>query len=251
MKNLLIVFLIFCARLLHAQMSFVSESRYITASGYANAYAPPATGSVYSETRVPSVPYGGFSDTVSSNAQSFSPGTGPFGLDVSAIASSSARQQSTITSSQLSVHSHVQSQSSSLLSAWGGDCRGQGISFFEVTFTVPEFLTYELTLDRTRFSHSFPSLESTCSLTPFGESAILNLPLSFFSNGQVFSGTLDPSKTYTLSFFTSTVSTIPDPFGELGSLTADLTFTVVPEPSSLLLLSLAFGGFFIYRLKRS
>lgn len=251
MKNLLlIVFLIFCARPLHAQMNFVSEFRYITASGYANAYPPPAPGSVYSETRLPLAIYGGFSETVSSNAESFSPGTGPYGLDVSAIASSSARQQSTITSSHVSVHSHVQSQSSSLLSAWGGACRGEGISFFEISFTVPESLAYELTLDRTRFAHSYPSLQSACTLTPYGESPILNLPLSYFSNGQVFSGTLDPGKIYTLSLFTSTVSTTPDPFGELGSLTADMTFTVVPEPSSFLLLGLTLGGFFIYRFKR-
>lgn len=232
-----------------AQMTLISASRTIAVSGSADAGGPGGA-STYSQTQSPSSQFAPFNSMVTSNASALNPGAGPQGLDVSAMANSRASQDSTISSSQFSVRTDVLSQTSSLLPTWPGTCRGEASSTFEVRFKVASLQTYELTLDRSRFAHSFPTIEATFTLSPVDGESILYLPLSQFSNGQTFTGTLDPNVTYRLNLFLSTISTTPDPFGELGTVSADLTFTVVPEPSSLVLLGLALGTFASIRLAR-
>jgi hypothetical protein len=230
-----------------AGIYLLSEDRMVKVFGSAS--ASPTVQETYSQSQGPDAPFTTFSGQISSNAGAYSFGTGAYGLDVSAYSSSRAFQQSSVSAAGFSFHSDVIAQTWSQLPTWGGSCLGVAESSFLVTFNVTEAQPFVLNFNRFMFAHDYPFVDVSCTLES-QDGVLLDLPRTFPLYGQTFSGMLEPGNTYSLSICLKTIAGIPDPLGELGVASADLTFSLVPEPAAGLLLGLGLLSLALRRRSR-
>ena len=248
MKKLVSVLVLVGLGLGHADAAIylVSETRSVSASGSVD--AGPGTASSYYVSQGPSVPFSAFSANVSSNAGAYSYGTGPYGLDVSAYASSFASQQSDVSANGFHFYSQVLAQTWSQLPTWGGFCQGIGESTFYVTFGVTDTTPFELTFNRNVFVHDNASALASCILLSPNGTLIDLSPMQY--NGVTYAGILQANTIYTLNVLLHTEANWPDPLGELGSVNGSINLSLVPEPSSIALLGIGLAGFVAMRRKR-
>lgn len=241
MRFWLSIVLFACVAPSYAGIYFISDGRSVSASGHANSGQGTAD---FQRSDLPNPSFSDFATTVNSNAASYSAGTGPNGLDVSAYSSSIALQRSSVSSSGFYMYSHVAAQTWSDLPTWGGVCGAVAESIFSITFSVAEMHGFELSFDRSFFAHDYPNLIATCSLSSLESGLIFEVPTSPLG-GELYTGTLLPDQTYTLDILLRASAGLPDPLSELGIVTAEMYFNIVPEPSTFALLSL--GAAFLLR----
>lgn len=226
----------------HAQVTLLSDNRSVSVS--VEAPSPPALNSSDSGTQTPSTPFGDLNLKLNRSI-----GWQEVDGWQADPASASAIQNATFSSSQITLDSH-------LSVSVGGDPYGyhfppgasgtaQAISYFEVTFSIAGPLEYSYLFD---FDIS-PTLQTAdCTLSSVNH----GVQQLFRTHETPITGLLE-TDTYTLSFNLSILAAGDQAGDNYGSMTFTLApdLTVIPEPSTSLLLGLALFGLLALKAKRA
>jgi hypothetical protein len=228
---------------------WLSDSRYVSVSGYAQ--TPPDPASNYSSNGVPSAPFANFQATVSGAADVTSTSADDHGWHGHTAVDSYASQNSKVTSTGVHFNSTVFAVSGGY-GPWEITqlCHAGADSWFQVTFRVDQSVEWNLFADRTGTPHG--NISFGWNLTSAQDGSILG-PSLYDSNGKrYYAGWLESGDIYTLQFALHAESEAPGlPFGSLSDVGIESTFAIVPEPSSGLLLGLALTTMIWLRRQRA
>ncbi len=246
-----------------AQLSFLTDNRNVSISGYTAAMfnSLDPNGDVlmqwqtnsYSHFQMPPSPYADFHGNVSdgTNISSPDPVMGCF-------ANSAASQDSTITPNRI----QFDSSASVLTGGNGGKALADTLASIVISFSVSSPLQTSLSADwsyQTDGNYWVPG-SGGCNLMSANQgliwqSSLLNVgPPDIYQGSRLdtFSLMLEPGDVYTLSVSMGTDSTYTDTPPTYVVYNADVTLTtVVPEPSSALLSTLGLAGLAVIRRLRT
>jgi hypothetical protein len=221
---------------------WLSDTRYVSVSG--NAQTPPGNPAAYaySQNSAPGVP--GFSGNQSGAADVTGPGPNESGGTPRAHADSAANQYSELNGSGLSFNAFV----SAITGGWNSGspelCYAEAISSLQVSFSVAVASSWTMTVDCLPYGNAALSWD----LISAEHGSVLGDPLSW--GPRTYGGQLLPGDIYTLNFYLAATSNTPNPFGHLSSASQTITFSVVPEPSTGLLLGVGLLALIWHRARK-
>lgn len=262
-KCLFLLAAVLVAERAQAQLTFLTDSRNVSISGYTAAMfnSPDPNGDVlmqwqtnnYSHLQMPASPYADFHGSVSDGTSISSPDP-----VMGCFANSAASQDSTITPYQI----QFISSASVLTGGNGGRCLAETLASIVISFSVASPLQASLSADwsyQTDGNYWVPG-SGGCSLMSANQgllwqSSLLNVgPPDVYQGSRLdsLSVVLEPGDIYTLSVSMGTDSTYTDNPPTYVVYSADVKLTtVVPEPSSTLLSTLGLAGLVVIRRLRT
>jgi len=231
-----------------AQLNFLSDNRSVAASD--SGQTSPEASSNYFATQLPSTPFAGFQGYAGGQVTAYNPVVNSWGGHDSAYASSHAIQNSSLTAGQLAFNSSVWTDSGS---GFGNDnpvaANAEAASSFAITFNVYSSQPCEIQVAWNGFPSGYGSFTDQLELSSVNQGSIWtwNFAADPVSN-QFFSDYLEPGDTYTLTGLLEASDS--NPGSPPSNLSVDMSLTIVPEPSSVFLFTLASGGLAIWQLRR-
>ncbi len=220
-SKFIIILALLTAGTVHAQLTFLSDNRSVSAFG--SMTGPDGTQS-YSQTNIPSASFANFNGFASGSVNNY-------------LTSSSANQTSFEMANQISCSTYVVCQAPFGANYNGsGSAHADGTSFFNVSFSVSTPTTFSITENDFNDQGFFGG---TFTLSSANNGVIVSGPPVYnygFGAVNQYSGLLEPNDTYTLQISTS-IEVSQSTYQDVAQNTAGINVVMaVPEPSSSLLL---------------
>jgi hypothetical protein len=208
-------------------INYLAYDSRVTVAGFAQAGSMPANH--YSGA--------GPQSRVAGEATAFCAGAGLYGLDVSARASSCALGSFSRFGTGLKFFAMTQATTSSQYGTWGGTTCAEGAVWLKTSFNVSSTMAYTLSLDQIspfRSAAPYGVTDFACSLSSTQDGWLGGWSSSGAGSWpNLFSGLFEPGQTYTFEALVRASADLPDPLGEMNTITFGVSLTQVPGDGHL------------------